>query len=895
MSDPLRPSEKVIQLERYHQRHGLHVERTISPKDAYKADLSAANAKISEASQAYNRAESVVVGNDGNVSFNAYFKDLKRAMADMDQLESRKSTVRQEECEYQQRLEREQEEALRDHLTILGPSLSNKVFTAWFSAQQSPPTPTEDQVASMEDQVTFMEDQVTSMEDPATSAARNQYADITTHTGYTPGPADAQQPPAAALPTSNDPPVADRARDPYSFMSERQILYEGTTGVGTRKQIKSPGTKSLKVKGRARSKRRPQPKRRPRPKIPPEPLTDRSIEFSQVYQDGNAIDKYVMAKYGNHWYIVKCEEHQLEFTTKKPLLGAIKHLRGQEHSPGGGDTDIQMAIRKFGTRVKNCKEHLVPLNNSLAIRRASYGKTGVPQGSVQTYPDLVEDTDDDAPLTRNTNRTSAPPINPQPGEVYKRYWGNEDCYYAVLILPRTGTFDQAGIEGSEISIKDTALVEDLKLIPPCYKYNKGSGILEWAEGYGPGGPKASRTQYPVIYFDKPDPRDCQYGWVPASELETYNRGDSSVELWEQADEFLSERGSSQLSDTIYEQDQATNGDDVAEPTAVASGSETLHDRPATLHHSSPAAEPSGSSMDDSIVISDTESEFEIQTRESSVRLKEETVQTSLMDPPGVPLHNSEVRAPEQAATPDQREESGRASDDGPSHEQQNDHMDVDTEAGTVNSNTMTALKEGISDKKHQALLDIKSSFTTTPRYIHTDQQLDDVSMSDNTRASPIHTHVSVSPSSAAAQARAVLEHVLAGHSSTPEATPRKHYPPNHASQSPLPNRPEPYNVERDADHDSLANGTRTHTDQFEVSQSTSVAQRTLHNLCYRLNGLSTIGEHGELQEPHRSDGGTMWTSAETPDGTPTRVSQSFYPRHRRRKRRPVSCFIPRRR
>ncbi|KAK6711000.1 hypothetical protein SNK05_005434 [Fusarium graminearum] len=101
-----------------------------------------------------------------------------------------------------------------------------------------------------------------------------------------------------------------------------------------------------------------------------------------------------------------------------------------------------MAIAKFGRRVINCSDKYAEKNNKLAIGMFSYD---------------------------------------EPGEVYKTSWGSHQ--YAVVILPRTGSLSQAGFQETNISIKDTPLVKDLRDTPRCYEYETASGVLEWAESY----------------------------------------------------------------------------------------------------------------------------------------------------------------------------------------------------------------------------------------------------------------------------------------------------------------------------------------------------------------------------------------------------------------------------
>ncbi|KAK6714547.1 hypothetical protein SNK04_005487 [Fusarium graminearum] len=443
MCDYPRPSEKVEPLRQYHQSQGSRVQQTLSPRDAYETELKDANAKVREAS-------------------------------------FRGTTARQEENDYQNRIEREQADGLRAHLNILGTTLCKRVFTEWLATQQSPPAPVEGQPENEGQSADITTDlEFSPIADLPTSGdpsagdqveEEGQPADSTMTLDYILIVSDLQQPTPAALSTPNIPPVSDRACNPGNYTNENQHLTMGSPRSHTRNLQMTPRPKSSKRKRRAK-----------RP-IPSRALTNRTIEFSEVYQDGHAAKKYVIDKCGDYWYIVNCEEHQLEFHTAHPFLGAIKHLRAQEHNPDGAETSIQMAIAKFGRRVINCSDKDAEKNNKLAIGMFSYDEVCVPQRRRRTRAVLVEDTDEDRPNnTRKSSRTSISPVNPQFGEVYKTSWGSHQ--YAVVILPRTGSLSQAGFQETNISIKDTPLVKDLRDTPRCYEYETASGVLEWAESY----------------------------------------------------------------------------------------------------------------------------------------------------------------------------------------------------------------------------------------------------------------------------------------------------------------------------------------------------------------------------------------------------------------------------
>ncbi|RGP59535.1 hypothetical protein FSPOR_11292 [Fusarium sporotrichioides] len=812
MDNPTVPHDKNLLLKQHLLRWASNLDSDQSPEEAYRERLEKAKANYQDASRTYDRGGSVAVGLFNDDSSADAFEVVFRLANEYKRVRDEKEAVRQQEFEYQQKLMEERKSMLRELLDILGQSVCDQVIVGCAAGQQALLTPMQEE-AEEESQPT------------------NTTADFPS----SPVLNSVQQPPTTALPTMSSPPVADEARDPDISSNEPQRPTESDSSIQQgEREMPSRATLSEATN-------------HVQDDVPSEPLTNRTVKFDQVYQDGNAAFKYVIDKYKGRYYIVECKKHKMHFSTDEAIKGARKHLQGKRHNPSRDGRGIlyAMAIAEFGTEVLGCTDDLKDLNNkgSIIVKRKRRNRM-VSHPNIHASPNIEgtlparADYSHHTPSTVNTHQSRTSHIYPQLGEVYKGFWRCDRRFYAVLMLPLEPrlNFSQCLIPG-----------------PSHYK-QLGDGSLELHEDYKPGGSKESKRQYPVVFFHKAEfPFGCRVGWIGVCDLEAYDPADDSIEHKhrKQVSEFLLNRGSARNA-AIQE---SIDDENVPSPTPRAANPEGLPDRPTSEHHPCP----------------------EVEQRETE---KEKSPEPPFADAPDVVVSDGDGLPTHQCL-------------DRPPYGQFGDEMDVDIQVDNANLSTITTLEEGISHEERQALLEAAYSLTDTTQCTNADQEFYDVPMGDDTQTSPVYTQVPVSPFSAAAQAQAALEQVLA--SSTPEATPRKHYSFNHASQSPLSNRPEPYNVKRDADHDSLASITHTQTDQFEVSQSTGITQRTLHNLCYRLNGLSTIEEHGELEEPHRNDGGTMWTSAETPNRTPSRVSQSSYAGHRRRRRRPVSCFIPRRR
>ncbi|RSL47248.1 hypothetical protein CEP54_013483 [Fusarium duplospermum] len=98
-----------------------------------------------------------------------------------------------------------------------------------------------------------------------------------------------------------------------------------------------------------------------------EELTQRTIPFDEVFQNEEA--KHIITQYPKghgFWYILRCEEHDIDFRTH-PLRAASAHLRSRQHGRRQ-DTTGPAVIAHFGTKVLNCNEKLARKNNAAALK-----------------------------------------------------------------------------------------------------------------------------------------------------------------------------------------------------------------------------------------------------------------------------------------------------------------------------------------------------------------------------------------------------------------------------------------------------------------------------------------------------------------------------------------------
>ncbi|RTE82412.1 hypothetical protein BHE90_003038 [Fusarium euwallaceae] len=98
-----------------------------------------------------------------------------------------------------------------------------------------------------------------------------------------------------------------------------------------------------------------------------EELTQRTIPFDEVFQNEEV--KRIITQYPKghgSWYILGCEEHDLDFRTH-PLRAASAHLRSRQHGRRQ-DTTGPAVIAHFGIKVLNCNEKLARKNNAAALK-----------------------------------------------------------------------------------------------------------------------------------------------------------------------------------------------------------------------------------------------------------------------------------------------------------------------------------------------------------------------------------------------------------------------------------------------------------------------------------------------------------------------------------------------
>ncbi|KAK0705609.1 hypothetical protein B0H67DRAFT_387691 [Lasiosphaeris hirsuta] len=230
-----------------------------------------------------------------------------------------------------------------------------------------------------------------------------------------------------------------------------------------------------------------------------------TIDYDDVYQGGNPKHMYQIVWFAPHsnsqsrieagWFIIRCQQHGLHFGSngRNALASAAKHISGAEHK------HLQKThanvVETLGWRVQNCDAAKVEKNNAM-LRRIPDNGPGI----------------QDAQNGREI-------IYPEVGKPYITRDGGRA--WVVMVLPLGGYFADLGVQGH--------FDDDLGCNPPrCFKRGPDGKpvfveeILQWADGYQDGQPRAYERQYPVRFFNKPEKGPAWVKWVRIRDLRPYD-------------------------------------------------------------------------------------------------------------------------------------------------------------------------------------------------------------------------------------------------------------------------------------------------------------------------------------------------------------------------------------
>lgn len=291
---------------------------------------------------------------------------------------------------------------------------------------------------------------------------------------------------------------------------------------------KRPRTREMmaeEVVGQSPLKR--SPRARPSSQAALETRVERTIPFTEVYQNGKAQYKHKIFEYktgSGNWYIVRCDEHGVHFGFNNPVHGAAKHVHSPQHNNLEKRHDL--AIEICGHRVLDCNAELVELNNhefERAVKEDKYtpfnsnlltkeGRRRLTGGPPQ------EVRPDSSGASKQKPKPS--PIKsvpdtmvPQECKFFQGFWRATKKWYMLIILPirLEGDLREVGLREK---LQETDLMSN---IPKCYRVDRVSlQIKGWQPAYEDGGPKVARREYPVMFFDSY--RKHSVGWLSAQKL-----------------------------------------------------------------------------------------------------------------------------------------------------------------------------------------------------------------------------------------------------------------------------------------------------------------------------------------------------------------------------------------
>lgn len=258
---------------------------------------------------------------------------------------------------------------------------------------------------------------------------------------------------------------------------------------------------------------------------------ERTIPFAELYQDGKAQFKHKIIEYktgSGNWYIVRCDDHQVHFGFKNPVHGAAKHVHSPQH--GNLEKKHDLAIEICGHRILDCNAELAELNNlefERAVKEDKYQVFNMNLLTKEGRRRLTDGPQKDPPIDSSPTaapskiRPKLPPLQPRGDPVdhprdcgfYEGFWQPTKQWYMLIVLPirSDGSLREVGLKEK---LQETGVMDK---VPKCYRVDRVSlQVKGWQPAYMDGGPKATKREYPVMFFD--NHQRCSVGWVCAEKL-----------------------------------------------------------------------------------------------------------------------------------------------------------------------------------------------------------------------------------------------------------------------------------------------------------------------------------------------------------------------------------------
>ena len=244
--------------------------------------------------------------------------------------------------------------------------------------------------------------------------------------------------------------------------------------------------------------------------------TRRTIQFNEVYANGNATEKHWIVEHKGVYYILLCgaDGWKFEGGAKYAPKAARGHLRSGEHGKKGWSEDE--AIRHVGIKVLNCDANGQKMNNE------AYGGGDVSDNRPRRKTKITRGdprSKEQRPATEDSEATP----EPVPGRIYitpcfksSRYWR------PAIFVPRgcfgDPSFADVGLEGC---LEDGQYLRNVPV--ECYRTSPAGRITGWQNGYEHGEKRVGDRKYPIMYFN-----DVGYllkhslVWRAATELREYD-------------------------------------------------------------------------------------------------------------------------------------------------------------------------------------------------------------------------------------------------------------------------------------------------------------------------------------------------------------------------------------
>ncbi|KAF9765223.1 hypothetical protein IL306_002539 [Fusarium sp. DS 682] len=287
------------------------------------------------------------------------------------------------------------------------------------------------------------------------------------------------------------------------------------------------------------------------------PLTKNTIQFNEVYGDGQVNRRCRIMERDGYYYIFKCKKPNKPFDAKNPLQAAMSHLKAHAGLKSSHDN----AFGWFGSQVVDCTEARCAENNR----------------AVDRYLEEQE-------YKKERRKACTPNLEryPRTGETYMAWWDDDDgsvVLHALLVIP----FSEPGY-GVDICVENSDLGDD---IPDCYESN-GTGAYDWAEGYKDGGEHVKNRIYPIMCFDGETPHNV--AWLPVEHFRILDVHDKHLDYTQAVNDYIASRSNSlgneieDESEDLYE-DSLGGVDDGDGDGPTSSGHTQTHiDRPSETVH-----------------------------------------------------------------------------------------------------------------------------------------------------------------------------------------------------------------------------------------------------------------------------------------------------------------------